>query len=175
MAGFNLDEVLKELEKTGSANLNEEEENVEVDENVEDTEKIAAAVEQGQIMARAFVQELEKLAVGVGPMTPNTGAVDTPDRINHMSNAEERMMDTAQIAALIAKYTNGERAQGPNGYVGTPQGPIAPTQQGAIVEDVKPLPADVNKAQNLQMAMAQEKQAADTVLSNLYAKFFGGE
>jgi hypothetical protein len=129
-------------------------------------------VEEGQIMARAFMSELEKLAVGDGPMTPNTGAVKDPNQLHQVSTEDIQLGDVDKVTAILASLNAHvqDKAPGKIQVTGTE------ADKAANPADEKPLPADAMKAQqSAAAAAALNKKAADAIISNLYTKFFGKE
>ncbi len=172
MSGFNLDTYLSSLEKEAEVKTEKPEvkEGVAVDTNT-DQEKVAALVEEGQIMARAFVDELEKIAVGDGPMTPDTGAVKSPDKVNHVDNGNIKAEEVDKVTAILSQLVAPVRAG--VGEIATPAGVVDVPARPPV--DEKPLPADAMKQQEQQAAVAADmnKAAANEILSNLYNRYFG--
>lgn len=171
--GFNLTEFLNGLEK--------EAEKVDTPETVietpvaqatspvdEDMAKIAALQEEGQIMARAFYNELQKLAVGDGPITEDTSSIAKPSDVNHVSTGVLLPQAAGTVAAVL-KAKAAPTVQTAGGVIEDNTAQAMPTERPV---DPKPLPADAMKAQERQEAM--NKAAANQILSNLYGKFFGG-
>jgi hypothetical protein len=170
MSTFNLDSYLSELEKTAGVQTDE---NINVAPQNPDREKVAEAIEEGQIMAHAFYEELEKIAVGDSPVTPNTGAVKDRDKINHVDTGEIKQEEVDKVNAILAQLYGPVRAG--VGEIATPAGVV--DVPGRPPVDEKPLPADAMKQQAQQVAVAQEmnKAAANEILTNLYNRYFGEE
>ena len=107
--------------------------------------KLAASLdEQGRVFAHSFVDEINKLAVGVSELTPNTAAVPDNPAVQ-VSNAEVHEADTAKVESIIKKLTlGGEAKVNPAGVIHENDMPVAATQP--IVTDEHPIAADVKKA-----------------------------
>lgn len=153
-----LDEIIADLEAGRSysaesqmvekvASAPETQGNTELD----DLRKLASSIdEQGRELARSFVDELNKLsnlnkiAVGVSEMTPNTAAVPANPAVQ-VSTDEAHLQDTAQVDAIIKKLTlGGEQKMSPAGVIHENNQPVAGTQPIAV--DEHPVAADVKKA-----------------------------
>ena len=128
------------VEKNASAPA----ENQESQELVE-LRKLAASIdEQGRGLARSFVDELNKLAVGVSELTPNTAAVPDNPAVQ-VSNDEAHLQDTAKVESIIKKLTSGGEAKvNPAGVIQVNGQPVEQTEP--IVVDEHPVAADVKKA-----------------------------
>lgn len=140
------------VEKTAEATVeNQDNELVEL-------RKLAASLdEQGRKFAHSFVDEINKLAVGVSELTPNTAAVPDNPAVQ-VSNAEVHEADTAKVESIIKKLTlGGEAKVNPAGVIHENNTPVAATQP--IVTDEHPVAADVKKAD------------AD-IISALYERYF---
>jgi hypothetical protein len=114
----------------------------------------------GRIMAHSFMDELQKLAVGVVGLTPNPDAIPANPAVQ-VSNQDVHEADVAKVQSIIQALTQGERAHGVQGYIqvnGQPAGPTEPVNQ-----DPAPIAYDAAKAANA------------TVIENLYARYFGKE
>lgn len=168
--GFNLDSFLKTLEDEPVEKTAEEK---AAEEKVaEDKEKVGQLVEEGQIMARSFHEELEKLAVGDGPMTPNPPTVKDPNEVSHLSVGDIKLDQLAKVEALLNQIQIAVRSGG--GDLAYTFNPGAPAPAGTVEESV--LPHDVASAQKTQAAAANmNKAAADEIIDNLYKKVFGEE
>lgn len=120
--------------------------------------KLAADLDaQGRQIARGFLDEIQKVAVGVDGMTPNTAAVPENPAVQ-VSNQDVRLEDTAKVEAIIKKLTlGGEAKVNPAGVIHEQNTPVAPTQP--IVVDETPVAADV-------------KQASAEIIEKLYKIYF---
>jgi hypothetical protein len=159
-----LDELISSLEpqeKTAEAQLTQQitapAEQTQGSENTE-LRKIAEEVDmQARAFARSFADELQKIAVGVSELTPNTAAVPANPAVQ-VSTEEAHEADTAKVEAIIKKLTMGGEAKvNPAGYIAVNGQPVESTQP--IAQDEHPVAADV-------------KQADADVLNALYAKYF---
>ena len=132
---------------------------VETQKTAEDMKKLAEEADGvGRIMAHSFMDELQKLAVGVVGMTPNPDAIPANPAVQ-VSNQDVHEADVAKVQSIIQALTQGERAHAVQGYVqvnGQPAGPTEPVNQ-----DPAPLAYDAAKAANAE------------VIENLYARYFG--
>ena len=196
MSGFKLDDVLKKLEKSREGedlsktaaetfvqNLSKDdpvtepekvEETTKVAEVPEDQEKIAQEFEdQGRIMARGFMNELNKLAVGTEVMTPNPDAVP---KINPAAELAQTEMPAEEpdIQAVVGEINRlrqatmvGAREHGQSGTVtDTPH-------KKPEVEGAPPVVYDQAKAQLGSGAV--NKLASDEIVGTLYQHYFGEE
>jgi len=173
MGTFNLDAYLSELEKTAGAEESENKELSEAYSSEDEREKVAQAIEEGQIMAHAFMSELEKIAVGDSPITPDTGSVKEKDKVNHIDTGNIKQEEVDKVNALLAQLTAPVKSG--VGEIATPAGVV--DIPGRPLVDEKPLPADAMKQQEQQVAVATEmnKAAAADILTNLYNRYFGEE
>jgi hypothetical protein len=126
---------------------------------LEEQQKVAAEMDDaGRIMARAFHDELQKLAVGAH------GYVDTKaeDPVNPVQTSlkPERMENASKAIAIIQQLTAGERVKGPEGYVQVNGQPVEPTAPEIAVEE-HPTAYDVTK------------KADAKIITAVYKKFFG--
>lgn len=188
--GFNLDSFLKTLEdepveKTAEEKAAEEKlaaegktaeeitaEKVAAEAKAEDEEKVGQLVEEGQIMARSFHEELEKLAVGDSAITPNPASVKDPNEVSHLSVGDIKLDQLAKVEALLNQIQAAVRSGG--GDLAYTFNPGAPQPAGTVEESV--LPHDIASAQKSQAAAANlNKAAADEIIDNLYKKVFPGE
>lgn len=149
-----------------------EEEPAEVSEEDLEREKVAQLMEEGQIMARAFHEELTKLAVGDGPMTPNPAAVKEPNEVSHLSVGDIKLDQVAKVEALLNQIQMAVRSGGGDlTFTFNPGGP-----QPAGTVDESAVPADAASAQKSQAAAASmNKAAGDKIIDNLYKKVYGDE
>jgi len=169
MGTFNLDAYLGELEKTAGADVKVVPENVDNSER----EKVAAAVEEGQIMAHAFMAELEKVAVGDSPIPLDTASVKGKDEINHVATTNIKQDEVNKVNAILSQLTGPVKAG--VGEIATPAGVVDVPARPPV--DEQPLPADAMKQQEQQAAAVVEmnKAAASDILTNLYNRYFGEE
>jgi hypothetical protein len=130
----------KVVEKTAAAPTVENQDNELVE-----LRKLAASLdEQGRVFAHSFMDEIQKLAVGVSELTPNTAAVPENPAVQ-VSNAEVHEADTAKVESIIKKLTlGGEAKVNPAGVIHENDTPVAATQP--IAPDEHPVAADVKKA-----------------------------
>lgn len=127
---------------------------------LEEQQKIAAEMDDaGRIMARAFHDELQKLAVGAH------GYVDTkaeePVTPTQTSLKPERMENASKAIAIIQQLTMGERVKGPEGYVQVNGQPVEATAPELTVEE-HPTAYDVTKSADAK------------IITAVYNRFFGG-
>ncbi len=138
----------------------------------EEAEKVAQLVEEGQIMARSFHEELEKIAVGDGPMTANPPTIKDPNEVSHLSVGDIKLEQTGKVEAVLNQIQAAVRSGGGDLTYNFMAGPPQPA--GTVEESV--LPHDVLSAQKAQAAASNmNKAAADEIISNLYKKVFGEE
>jgi hypothetical protein len=126
---------------------------------VEEQQKIAAEMDEaGRIMARAFNDELQKLAVGAH------GYVDTkaeePTNPMQVSTKPERTENALKAVQILTQLTAGERVKGPEGYIQVNGQPAEPTAPEIGVEE-HPIAYDATK------------NADAKVITAIYNKFFG--
>jgi len=142
----------KVVEKTAEATVETQ------DNELVELRKLAASLdEQGRKFAQSFIGEIQKLAVGVSELTPNTAAVPDNPAVQ-VSNAEVHEADTAKVESIIKKLTlGGEAKVNPAGVIHENDTPVAATQP--IAPDEHPVAADV-------------KQANADIIETLYAKHF---
>lgn len=159
MSEFSLKDYINDVEKTAEV-------------SAEDQEKIAAAQEEGREMAVAFIDELEKTAVGDAPITEDTASIKSREDLNHMSTQPIKMDQINKVDQIIKSLTSGtqggvqEIAQ--SGNVVDQGGPHAPNEQA--------LPADAMNQQEQQAAIQQEvmqKSAADHIIDTLWNNVIG--
>jgi hypothetical protein len=138
----------------------------------EEEEKVGQLVDEGTIMARSFHEELEKLAVGDGPMTANPPTIKDPNEVSHLSVGDIKLDQLAKVEALLNQIQAAVRSGG--GDLAYTFNPGAPQPAGTVEESV--LPHDVASAQKSQAAAANlNKAAADEIIDSLYKKVFGEE
>lgn len=170
---FKLADILKNLESTSpedtfvkklagleeSAPVAEPTPVAQTSEEVNDLKKQAEEADGiGRVMARSFMDELQKIAVGVTSLTPNPDAVHENPAVV-MPNVDIHEADVKKVQAIIQQLTAGERMKGPQGYVQVNGAPAETTQPVAV--DETPIAYDVHK-----------KAANAEIIENLYARYF---
>lgn len=187
---FQADMLSDEEEKTASVEDEEDEEQQEAEKSAEaentteeeeaDMKKRAAlADEEGRVIARAFMDELQKQGVAMAAeypadpgALPNNPAVETP----RGEAAQPHMEQTAKVEALLRKLTTANKVGA--GEVGT-SAQVEPQQHTAPVEH--PVAADVTKQQEREATQAKEtektssQKGAEYIVSTLYQNNFGEE
>jgi hypothetical protein len=117
-------------------------------------------------MARAFADELEKIAVGVTGVTPNTAAEGDNPAVQ-VSNADVNVPEVQKVVGVIKEQTMGAEAKM------TPQGQVQAdpkvTVPGAPMEN-PPVAADAKGAAE---EAAAAKQASVEVVERLWKHYFG--
>lgn len=157
-----LEQIIADLEKTAAAPADfavETPETLVENNEVAELQKIAEIEDmKGRIQARAFVDEIQKIAVTVTGLTPNTGAVPANPAVQ-VSNMDAHEADVQQVEAIIKKLTmGGEQKMSPAGAIHEQNVPVAATQPIAI--DEHPVAADA------------QKTAGEEIMSALYDKWF---
>ena len=165
--GATLQEIIEQLEKTAApvAETPAPAENTEVpvepqvDENAE-LRKLAEEYDAaGRIMAIAFADELQKIAVGVTGVTPNTAAEGDNPAVQ-LSNADVNLGEVAQVVGAIKQQTLGAEAKmTPQGQVTVEPKQITP----AGPSEVPPVAADAGKV------------ASADVVEKLWNHYFGAK
>ena len=179
-AGNTLEALLQAIERQGEEMEKQAEEKpveqpTEKPTEVDPLEKFAAEMDDaGRVMARSFANELQKLAVGVVGVTPNTDAIPDNPAVQ-VSNDDVRREDADRVAAIIAQLTLGERAKGPQGYTQVDSNPVDGAASVAV--DEHPTAHDVANVAKRQEAEKREgvKTASSDVVNALYQKYFGGQ
>lgn len=172
--GNTLQEIIAELEKQGSptdesqASVTPAEAPVEtpVDEN-DELRKVAEEYDAaGRIMARAFADELEKIAVGVTGVTPNTAAEGDNPAVQ-VSNSDINVPDVQKVVGAIKEQTQGAEAKmTPAGQVQVDPKvtvPAAPAENPPVAADAKTAAEET----------AAAKQASTEVVERLWKHYFG--
>lgn len=113
----------------------------------------------GRIMAQSFSDELQKIAVGLTGVTPNT-AQEGGNPAVQVSNGEVAEENVSKAVSIIKKLTAGAEAAGPSGLISEQSVPVSGAQP-TVVANEKPVAADVNKT------------AAAAILGELYNRVFG--
>ena len=158
-----LEQIIADLEKTASAEPEvegsvETPETVVVTDEVAELQKIAELEDmKGRIQARGFVDEIQKIAVTVTGMTPNTGAIPANPAVQ-IATSDAHEADVSKVESIIKKLTlGGEQKMSPSGVIHENNIPVAATQPIAI--DEHPVAADA-------------KTASEEIISSLYDKWF---
>ena len=127
---------------------------------VEQQQKVAAEMDEaGRVIARAFYDELQKIAVSAHGYV-NTLAEEPTNPAVQMSTKPERLDNAMKAVGIIQQLTAGERVKGPEGYVqvnGQPTEPSAPE----LTVDEHPILID------------EGKKADASVISKVYTDLFG--
>jgi hypothetical protein len=127
---------------------------------LEEQQKVAAEMDEaGRVMARAFHDELYKLAVGAHGYV-ETKAED-PASPAQISLKPERQENAMKAVSIIQQLTAGERLKGPEGYIQVNGQPTVPTAPELPVEEHP-------------TAYDQSKNASAKIITAVYNKFFGG-
>jgi len=170
---------LQDTEKVASAAPVVEEQVMETPETLEDSEmdKVAEADAQGRIMARAFHDELNKLAVApVAQYPADPGAIPINPAIEVGRGEPAQRHQQAQAAAngLIAQYTAANKVG--VGEIATPAGP-QPLGKIDPMEGNQPLAADMGKAQERAAVPGAEavKTGALKITEALMERYFPEE
>ncbi|MBC8549302.1 MAG: hypothetical protein H8D23_06590 [Candidatus Brocadiales bacterium] len=170
---------LQDTEKVASATPAVEEEVMETPETSEDEDlaKVAEADAQGRIMARAFHDELNKLAVApVAAYPADPGALPNNPAVEMGRGEPAQRHQAGQSAAngLIAQLSSAGKVG--QGEFGTPAGvqPLPPTDP---MEGNQPLAADMGKMQERAAVPGADavKTGALKITETLYNKYFGDE
>lgn len=161
-----LEQIIADLEKTAAAPAAIAEPVVvaETPVAVVETDEVASLQKvaefedmKGRIQARAFVDEIQKIAVTVTGLTPNTGAVPANPAVQ-VSNSDAHEADVAKVESIIKKLTMGGEAKvNPAGAVHEQNVPVAGAQPIAV--DEHPVAADA-------------KTASEEIMTALYDKWF---
>ena len=186
-----IEEILQELEASSTATpendfarglLGQEQEKVAEDSSTETAENVSTdedlvkeADAQGRIMARAFVEELNKVAVA--PIAdypadpgaiPNNPALELPRGEANQPHAEQ----SAKVNAIIAQLTSANKVGA--GEIASPAGVVS-IEEKTPGNEVQ-VAADAAKEQEQAATgggASGEKTGADRILSNLYTTYFG--
>jgi len=167
----------KETPDTPEASEKEVEKTAEQTEEDEEMAKVAEADAEGRIMARAFIDELQKL--GVAPVAdypadpaavPNNPAVEMGRGEPAQPHADKQGKVNAILNTLVAANKVGA------GEIGTYAGPM-PEAKADPQEGNMPLAADADAAQKRAAVpgASVEKNSALKIVNTLYARVFGEE
>jgi len=145
-----LDQIIADLEKQAQApdpavETEKTAENQAAQTEMDELRKLATDLDaQGRAIARGFMSELQKEAVGVSELTPNTAAVPDNPAVQ-VGEQDVRLSDVSKVESIIKKLTlGGEAKVNPAGVIHENNQPVAATQP--IVVDEVPVAADVKKA-----------------------------
>jgi hypothetical protein len=129
----------------------------------DEMKKVAAEMDEaGRVMARAFYDELNKLAVSAHGVVESVADHVKENPAVQVSTKPERMENANKALAIIQQLTNGERLQGPEGYIAV---------NGNIVSPAAPefVPSPANET---AVAYDATKQGNAEVITKLYERFF---
>tara|TARA_Y100000034_G_C6824445_1_gene371611 strand:+ start:134 stop:754 length:621 start_codon:yes stop_codon:yes gene_type:complete len=145
-------------------------------------EKFAAELDaQGRIIARSFMDELNKIAVMDAPMTINTGAEGNNPGVE-VSRGEVNQEQVDKVVGVLGQLNAATNAG--MGEIANPAGVLSVEQKTPV--DEHPVVADQAAAQNAQAAGGvyapgalnsargeYAKQGSAEVVTTLYNRFFG--
>ncbi len=135
----------------------------------QDLQKVAAEMDQaGRVMARAFVDEISKLAVSSTGMV--VSSADVPDNPVTVDRTPTDEQDVDKALAIINQLTEGERNHGPQGYIQVNGQPVA--QTGAHFMENDQLPAEEHAAEEAAEAAEVKQGSVNAVVTRLYNSFF---
>jgi len=186
--GLNIDEILKSLEaeKTAEAKfadgIAEEATEEATEEAEEETEKLAAEYDaQGRVMARAFMDELQKVAVATGVYTGHSA--DMSKKPVELVTGD--VPEAGKADAVINKLREYEAAA--QGSYVQADGVIMPAPNKAVDETFGSTAVDGNPDKNAPVGgeaavEAEEEKTAEAeetseerILGTLYNAYFGEE
>jgi hypothetical protein len=144
----------------------EAEKTAETTEN--ELQKVAAEMDAaGRVMARAFVDEISKLAVSSTGMVASEA--DIPENSVTVDRTPTDEADVDKAVAIINQLTEGERNHGPQGYIQVNGQPVA--QTGAHFMENDEIPSEAAEA---AAEAAEVKQGSvSPIVSKLYTNLFG--
>ncbi len=142
-----------------------------------DLAKVAEADDQGRIMARAFFDELNKMAVAPianYPADPGAIPMNGAVEVGRGEPAQPHGEKSMQVNSILNSLVAANKVGAPE--IAMPAGP-QPGQKADLQTGNQPLAADLAKAQERAMVpgMEVEKQSGVKIINNLYAKYFGEE
>ena len=114
----------------------------------------------GRVIARAFYDELNKIAVSAHGYTPSEAEDQRANPAVQVAFAPERLENTMKAVQILEQLTAGERVHGTEGYIQVNGQPTEPTQPEIPVEE-HPLAIDV------------DKRASAEIVSAVYQHLFG--
>ena len=130
-------------------------------EKVAELQKVAAEMDAaGRVMARAFYDELQKIAVSAHGYVDSAAEMVRENPAVQVSLAPERMENASKAIQIVQQLTAGERMKGPEGYVQV---------NGQIVDGTKPeIPVEEHP-----VAIDATKRADAKAITTLYNHYFG--
>lgn len=140
-----------------------------------DMDKIAEADAQGRIMARAFFDEMNKMAVApVAEYPADPGAIPNNPAVEVGRGELAQRNQEAQAAAnrIIAQLTQANKVGA--GEIATPAG-VQPVPKIDPNEGNQPLAADIAKMQEAEAVKTGSASSAEMIVGALYNAYFGGE
>lgn len=127
----------------------------------DEQQKVAAEMDEaGRVIARAFYDELNKIAVSAHGYTPSEAEDQRANPAVQVAFAPERLENTMKAVQILEQLTAGERVHGTEGYIQVNGQPTEPTQPEIPVEE-HPLAIDV------------DKRASAEIVSAVYQHLFG--
>ena len=131
-----------------------------VTEEVQEQQKVAAEMDEaGRVIARAFYDELQKIAVSAHGYV-DTLAEEPTNPAVQMSLKPSRLNNAMRAAGIIDQLTAGERLHGTEGYIEVNGNIVEPTAPELTVDE-HPLLVDAGK------------RADAAVISKIYTNLFG--
>lgn len=125
-----------------------------------DLQKVAAEMDEaGRVMARAFYDELQKIAVSAHGYVDSAAEQVRENPAVQVSMAPERMENASKAIQIITQLTAGERVKGPEGYIQVNGQPVDGTAPEIPVEE-HPVAVDATKRADAKLITA------------LYTKYF---
>lgn len=174
-----LKEVLEQLEKTGQApvevptpaTLEVAPVEPQVDENTEHRKLAEEYDAAGRIMAFAFADELQKIAVGTVGMTVNTGEIPENPAVE-LSRTDVDLGNVEKVVSKLRAITQG--AEGNYSPAGKVEALLPTVESTEPSNQIPPVAYDAAKAQQLAAAEAAVGQKrASTAVDVLYQHYFG--
>ncbi len=143
----------------------------------DDLAKVAEADDQGRIMARAFFDELNKMAVAPVanyPADPGAIPMNGAVEVGRGEPAQPHGEKSMQVNSILNSLVAANKVGAPE--IAMPAGP-QPGPKADLQTGNQPLAADMAKQQERAMVpgMEVEKQSGVKIVNNLYAKYFGEE
>jgi len=125
-----------------------------------DLQKVAAELDDaGRVIARAFYDELNKIAVAAHGYVDSKAEMVRENPAVQVSMAPERMENASKAIQLVQQMTAGERLKGPEGYVQV---------NGQIVDGTAPeIPVEEHP-----VAVDAAKHAGAKLITRLYNHYF---
>jgi len=143
----------------------------------DDLAKVAEADDSGRIMARAFFDELSKLAVAPVanyPADPGAIPMNGAVEVGRGEPAQPHGEKSMQVNSILNSLVAANKIGAPE--IAMPAGP-QPGPKADLQTGNQPLAADMAKQQERAMVpgMEVEKQSSVKIINNLYEKYFGEE